>query len=173
MVKRRIVTLTVLTALWLAVANATCERRNGHYDLINAYTLARFRLEEGRDMGAGSLDPVRLHKAVSLSQKIEDYLETARWEQAEESIAQLEHTVSHLLEQMKNWDPDKDGLSNYAEFILYGTSWADRDTDGDGYFDGSEILRFQTDPLDHCGVPLGVPLETQVLKDCPVLEKLR
>ena len=173
MVTRRIVTLTVLTVLWLAVANATCERRNGHDDLINSYTLARFQLDECRDMGVASLDPVGLQKAVLLCEEIEDYLETARWEQAEESIARLEHTVSQLLEQMKHWDPDNDGLSNYAEFILYGTSWADRDTDGDGYFDGSEILRFQTDPLDHCGVPLGVPLETEVLKDCPLLEKLR
>jgi hypothetical protein len=173
MAKRRIVTLTVLTVLWLAVANATCERRNGRDDLINLYSLARFRLDECREMGVASLDPVGLQKAVLLREEIADYLETARWEQAEGLIDQLEHTVSQLLEQMKDWDPDNDGLSNYAEFILYGTSWADRDTDGDGYLDGSEILRFQTDPLDHCGVPLGAPLETEVLRDCPVLEKLR
>jgi len=27
--------------------------------------------------------------------------------------------------------------------------------------------------LDHCGVPLGVPLETEVLHNCPALENLR
>jgi len=172
MVKQRILTLTVLTLVWLAVANATCERRGGQDNLINSYNLARFRLDECRDMGAGSLDPVGLQKAMYLCEEIEFYLETGSWAKARESIAQLEHNVAQLIAQMKDWDPDNDGLSNYAEFILYGTSWADGDTDGDGYFDGTEILRFQTDPLDHCGVPLGMPLETEVLRDCPALEKL-
>jgi len=32
--------------------------------------------------------------------------------------------------------------------MLYGTSWSDPDTDGDGYLDGTEVLVSETDPLD-------------------------
>ncbi len=173
MVKRRILKLAGLMFLWLLVANATCDRRSGRDDLINSYQLARFHLTECQDMGAGSLDPVGLEKAMGLSEEIEAILDRESWSEASEAIALLEHTVTQLLDQMKDWDSDYDGLSNYAEFMLYGTSWDNEDTDGDGYFDGSEILRYETDPLDHCGVPLGVPLETEVQKDCPVLERLR
>jgi hypothetical protein len=173
MVKQRILIVTVLALLWLAVADATCERRNGQDNLVNSYNLARFRLDECQDMGAGSLDPVVLQRAMLLCEEIEAHLKRGNWAQAKESLAQLEDSVAQLRDQMKDWDPDNDGLSNYAEFILYGTSWSDEDTDGDGYFDGSEIMRFQTDPLDRCGVPVGVPLETEVRRDCPALEKLR
>jgi hypothetical protein len=124
-------------------------------------------------MGADSLDPVSLKEAMRLSEEIGEMLDKENWTQASVAIAQLEQTVGLLLDQMKSWDPDEDGLSNYAEYIMYGTSWAEGDTDGDGYFDGSEILRYQTDPLDHCGVPIGLPLETAVQRYCPALEKLR
>jgi hypothetical protein len=124
-------------------------------------------------MGADSLDPVSLKEAMRLSEEIGEMLDKENWTQASVAIAQLEQTVGLLLDQMKSWDPDEDGLSNYAEYIMYGTSWAEGDTDGDGYFDGSEILLYQTDPLDHCGVPIGLPLETAVQRYCPALEKLR
>jgi hypothetical protein len=124
-------------------------------------------------MGADSLDPVGLEEAMRLSEEVDGMLDKGNLTQASEALAQLEQTVGFLLEQMKSWDPDEDGLSNYAEYMLYGTSWAEGDTDGDGYFDGSEILHFETDPLDHCGVPIGFPLETTVQRDCPALETLR
>jgi len=54
------------------------------------------------------------------------------------SLTHLEETLTRLLERLKTWDPDGDGLSTYAEFLLYGTSWSDPDTDGDGYLDGTE-----------------------------------
>jgi len=44
-------------------------------------------------------------------------------------------------------DNDADGLSNYAEYHVYGTNLSDPDTDGDGLSDGDEILVHQTDPL--------------------------
>jgi hypothetical protein len=124
-------------------------------------------------MGADSLDPVSLEQAMRLTGEIGAMLDKGYWTQASEDIAQLEQTVGLLLDQLKSWDPDEDGLSNYAEYMLYGTSWAESDTDGDGYFDGSEILHYETDPLDHCGVPIGLPLETAVRRYCPALEKMR
>jgi hypothetical protein len=171
--RQRTLILLGLPLLWLVLANATCNNRKGDEDLVNSYKVVRFRLSECRNMGAESLDPVSLEEAMRLSEEVDGMLDKGNWTQASETLAQLEQTVGFLLEQMKSWDPDEDGLSNYAEYMLYGTSWAEGDTDGDGYFDGSEILHFETDPLDHCGVPIGFPLETTVQRDCPALEKLR
>ena len=173
LVRQRILMLAGLPLLWLVVANATCDSRKGQEDLSYSYEVVRFHLSECRDMGAGSLDPVGLEEATRLSDEIEGMLDEESWTRAAEAISQLERNVGIILEQMKSWDPDEDGLSTYAEYMLYGTSWAEGDTDGDGYFDGSEILRYQTDPLDHCGRPLAIPLETAVQRDCPALEKLR
>ena len=173
LVRQRILRLAGLALLWLVVANATCDSKRGQGDLVNSYQVVRFHLSECQDMGAGSLDPVGLEEATRLSDEIEGMLDKESWTQVAEAIAQLERNVGMILDQMKNWDPDEDGLSNYAEYMLYGTSWEEGDTDGDGYFDGSEILRYQTDPLDHCGVPLGIPLETGVQRDCPALEQFR
>jgi hypothetical protein len=173
MIRQKTLILLGLPLLWLVLANATCHNRKGDEDLVNSYKVVRFRLSECRNMGAESLDPVSLEEAMRLSEEVDGMLDKGNWTQASETLAQLEQTVGFLLEQMKSWDPDEDGLSNYAEYMLYGTSWAEGDTDGDGYFDGSEILHFETDPLDHCGVPIGFPLETTVQRDCPALETLR
>ncbi|MCG6915937.1 MAG: hypothetical protein LJE89_00185 [Deltaproteobacteria bacterium] len=162
-----------LPLLWLVLANATCQSRRGQEDLLNSYEMVRFHLSECRDMGAESLDPVSLEQAVHDSEEIGAMLDKGNWTEASEAMAQLEQTVGLLLDQLKSWDPDEDGLSNYAEYMLYGTSWAESDTDGDGYFDGSEILHFETDPLDYCGVPIGLPPETAVQRYCPALEKMR
>ena len=37
-------------------------------------------------------------------------------------------------------DEDADGLADYDETYVYGTLWDDPDSDGDGMFDGNEIL---------------------------------
>lgn len=173
MIRQKTLILLGLPLLWLVLANATCHNRRGQEDLVNSYEVVRFHLSECRNMGADSFDPVGLEEAMRLSEEVGGMLDKGNWTRASEAIAQLEQTVGFLLEQMKSWDPDEDGLSNYAEYMLYGTSWAEGDTDGDGYFDGSEILHFETDPLDHCGVPIGFPLETTVQRDCPPLEKLK
>ena len=164
--------LVSLTLLWLTVSNATCGNNRKQGDLVDSYKLARFSLKECRDMGAGSFDPVTLERGERLSQQIEEMLAGGSWDRADEAITELEQMVTLLLEQMKNWDPDADGLSNYAEFMMFGTSWSDSDSDGDGYLDGSEILRYETDPLDYCGVPMNVEAETEVQQSCPALENL-
>ena len=162
-----------LPLLWLVLANATCESKRGQEDLLSSYEVVRFHLSECQDMGAESLDPVSLDQALRLSEEIGAMLDNGNWTEASKAMTQLEQTVGLLLDQLKSWDPDADGLSNYAEYMLYGTSWAESDTDGDGYFDGSEILHFQTDPLDYCGVPIGLSPETAVQHYCPALEKMR
>lgn len=172
MVKQRILMLVGMALLWLVVANATCGTNRKQGDLVDSYKLVRFSLEECKDMGADSFDPITLEQGVRLSEQIEAMMAEGRWAQADKEIADLEQIVALLLDQMKSWDPDADGLSNYAEFMLYGTSWSESDSDGDGYLDGNEILRYETDPLDHCGVPVGVDTETEVQQSCPELEKL-
>ena len=173
MVKQRILRLMGLAILWLVVANATCDTDRNRADLLSSYQLAQFHLNECQAMGAESLDPETVANAMRLNEEIEKMLESGNWSEASESIDQMEQMVTLLLEGLKNWDPDGDDLSNYAEYMLYGTSWSDVDSDGDGYFDGSEVLFYQTDPLDHCAVPIGEPIETMIRRGCPPLERLR
>jgi hypothetical protein len=164
--------LLSLALLWLVVSNATCHNKRQQQELINSYELARFYLSESQDMGGGDLEPEILAEAMHLSEDIEEMLARENWSRASKAVPQLQQTVTLLLDRMKYWDPDEDGLSNYAEFMLYGTSWTDSDSDGDGYFDGSEILRYETDPLDSCGVPTDVPPETPAQQLCPQSDKL-
>ena len=171
--KKRLLILLSLASLWLAVANSTCDTRVRQEELINSYHLARFQLNECRHMGAEQLNPGRFDEAVQLSEDLDGMLTEGKWLQASKTIPHLQQTLDMLLERLKEWDPDGDGLSNYAEFMLHGTSWSDSDSDGDGYLDGSEIFRHQTDPLDYCGVPIGVAPETSTQQPCPALEKLR
>ena len=171
MVKQRILRLMGLAILWLVVANATCDTDRNRADLLSSYQLAQFQLNECQAMGAESLDPETVANAMRLNEEIEKMLESGNWSEASESIDQMEQMVTLLLEGLQNWDPDGDNLSNYAEYMLYGTSWSDVDSDGDGYFDGSEVLFYQTDPLDHCAVPKGEPLETMIQRSCPLLKE--
>lgn len=173
MMRPRKLILLGLPLLWLVLANASCHNRRSHEGLANSYELLLFHLSECRHMGVDSLDPVSLEEAERLSEEVGVFLDEGNWTEASKAIDQLKQDLGVLLDEMKNWDPDEDGLSNYAEYMLFGTSWAEADTDGDGYFDGSEVLQFETDPLDYCSVPIGFPLETAVQHNCPALEKLR
>lgn len=49
-------------------------------------------------------------------------------------------------------DTDKDGLPDARERIL-GTNPNKADTDGDGYSDGEEVLKYGSDPLDPKSTP--------------------
>ena len=173
MMRPKRLVLLGLPLLWLVLANATCHKQISHEGLASTYDLLRFRLSECRHMGGDSLDPVSLAEAERLDEEVGGWLQEGNWAKASETMAQMEQTLGVLLDEMKSWDPDEDGLSNYAEYMLFGTSWAEADTDGDGYFDGSEVLHFETDPLDYCSVPMGFPPETAVQHNCPALEKLR
>jgi hypothetical protein len=124
-------------------------------------------------MGAGELDPEQMERANRLSAEAEAMVATERWGAAKGSLSRLEETLAPLLERLKAWDPDGDGLSTYAEFMLYGTSWSDPETDGDGYLDGTEVLVYETDPLDPCAVPVGIEPERARTRPCPALERLQ
>ena len=173
MVKQRVLKLVGLALLWFMISNATCSTDRNRADLLSSYQLARFHLNECQAMGAESLDSEGVANAMRLDAEIEKMLESGNWSEARESIDQMEQIVTLLMDGLKNWDPDGDNLSNYAEFMLYGTSWSNVDSDGDGYYDGSEVLFYQTDPLDHCAVPIGEPIETMIQQDCPLLERLK
>ena len=171
--KKRAVMLLILTLLWFLVANATCYSNRQQEELIRSYQLAQFNLTECEDMGAGQLESEILGGAMRLSEEIEEMIARESWSQASRTIKDLNHTVALLQDRMKDRDPDGDGLSNYAEFMMYGTSWTESDSDGDGFLDGSEILKYQTDPLDYCGVPKDIPPETAVQQPCEPPEELR
>ena len=53
----------------------------------------------------------------------------------------------HWDESFNETDSDEDGLSDFAEFHIYGTNLSLSDTDGDFLSDGDEILILLTDPL--------------------------
>jgi hypothetical protein len=112
-----------------------------------------------------------MESANRLSADTEAMLTSGRWSSAGRDLTALEETLAVLMARLKEWDPDGDGLSTYAEFMLYATSWNDPDTDGDGYGDGSEVLFYQTDPLDPCAVPVGVQPERARTQLCPALER--
>jgi hypothetical protein len=156
--------------LCLLMADA-CVPRSTQQQLMQSYKLARFHLEECRKMGAADLDPESMEKASRLTAEIGRLLAAERWSGVAGAIDKLEKTVSKLTQMMKSWDADGDGLSNYAEFMLYGTDWNNADSDGDGYKDNTEILLYETDPLDPCAIPIGVPPEVPVAQRCPALGK--
>jgi hypothetical protein len=56
-------------------------------------------------------------------------------------------------------DGDLDGLTDQAEIQIYHTDPRNPDTDGDGYYDGSEVLSL-SDPLDVDSIP-GMPAVSQ------------
>ena len=49
--------------------------------------------------------------------------------------------------ELKNVDTDGDGISDWDEIFIYGTSPYLEDTDGDGLSDYEEIFIYKTDPL--------------------------
>jgi hypothetical protein len=154
------------------LAGTTCTLPQRRKALVDSYHLARFRLEQCRKMGANELDPERMESATRLSTETEATLTAEHWFSAGRHLDKLEEILAVLMARLKEWDPDGDGLSTYAEFMLYGTSWSDPDTDGDGYLDGSEVLVYGTDPLDPCSVPIGIQPERPRTQPCPALEKL-
>lgn len=75
---------------------------------------------------------------------------------------QVEQQATHPKVDYKGQPPvdsDLDGLTDQAEIQIYHTDPKNPDTDGDGYFDGAEILA-GTDPLDANSIP-GFPLVSQ------------
>jgi Bacterial TSP3 repeat len=165
--------LGFVAAVSLVVTTTTCTLPETRKTITNSYRLARFRLEQCHRMGAGELDHEQIEFADRLSAETEAMVAAERWTAAKGSLTHLEETLARLLDRLKTWDPDGDGLSTYAEFVLYGTSWSDPDTDGDGYLDGTEVLVYETDPLDPCAVPIGVEPGKARTRLCPCLERVQ
>jgi len=165
--------LGFVAAVSLVVTTTTCTLPETRKTITNSYRLARFRLEQCRRMGARELDHEQIEFADRLSAETEAMVAAERWTAAKGSLTHLEETLARLLDRLKTWDPDGDGLSTYAEFMLYGTSWSDPDTDGDGYLDGTEVLVYETDPLDPCAFPVGVQPEKARTRPCPSLERVQ
>lgn len=84
------------------------------------------------------------------------------------SLAQLspDEQKNQTDEVLKKLDTDKDGLNDYDEISIYGTSAFLDDSDGDGYGDKTEILTGH-DPLcndktQNCGANQGEPVFVSV-----------
>ena len=163
----------VVAVVSLVIAMTTCTLPETRKTITNSYRLARYRLEQCHRMGADELDREQTELADRLNAETEGMVATERWSAAKETLSHLEETLTGLLDRLKTWDPDGDGLSTYAEFMLYGTSWSDSDTDGDGYLDGTEVLGYETDPLDPCAFPVGVQPEKARTRPCPSLERVQ
>ncbi|MDP2898140.1 MAG: lamin tail domain-containing protein, partial [bacterium] len=73
------------------------------------------------------------------------------WEQVIVDFDPADATDS-VLEVQRNDDFDKDGASNFAEYLA-GCSPVDRDSDDDGYTDGDELTNSQSDPLSGSSTP--------------------
>lgn len=58
-----------------------------------------------------------------------------------------------------SFDDDADGLSNYTEYVLYGTHTGKKDTDGDGVNDNVEVGR-GTNPLTNDGRAMNLVLSS-------------
>jgi len=171
--ERRQRVVLAATCILVLLVGTTCTLPQRQKALVDSYRLARFRLEQCRRMGASELDPERMELATRLSTETEAMVAAERWFLAGRHLTSLEDILAVLMARLKEWDPDGDGLSTYAEFMLYGTSWSNPDTDGDGYLDGSEVLVYGTDPLDPCAVPIGAQPERASTQPCPALDGLQ
>ncbi|MDZ7755657.1 OmpA family protein [Rhodohalobacter sp.] len=60
----------------------------------------------------------------------------------------LEYLMSLSDEELMERDSDGDGLSDYDEIYVYGTSPLNADTDDDGLTDNDEVNTYGTDPLN-------------------------
>lgn len=79
----------------------------------------------------------------------------------EGDINETSHTVSLIADSSKRVianfaqelnDSDNDGLSDYEEIAIYGTSIDQNDTDGDGLFDNEEILIGSDPNISNLGI---------------------
>jgi hypothetical protein len=69
---------------------------------------------------------------------------------------ELQHRLNPLDAKDSHYDPDGDGLTNYAEFLL-GTDPRDGDSDNDGALDGEEFAK-GTNPLSGASLPAVGPV---------------
>lgn len=76
-----------------------------------------------------------------------------------ESVIQQAPQVNY--DNQEPMDSDLDGLTDQAEIQIYKTDPKNEDVDGDGYFDGAEILA-NSDPLDKNSTPLTIKNQTEV-----------
>lgn len=56
-----------------------------------------------------------------------------------EKFLSAEERAAQSQQELKSKDTDKDGLTDYDELLVYGTSAYLEDTDSDGYSDGMEV----------------------------------
>jgi hypothetical protein len=69
-----------------------------------------------------------------------------------------------VFESLSEQDTDKDGLSDFEEIFVYGTSAYLPDTDSDGFTDKEEI-EAESDPLDSSSTPYWQPQPEQELEE--------
>jgi hypothetical protein len=101
-----------------------------------------------------------------LIEKIDAYLASSI-KRVEEDVVRIEKVVSERTALKAETDSDKDGITDYDELALYNTDPYIADTDGDGFVDGSEILKGYnpTDAASEVAVVYESPKEAGVVRD--------
>jgi len=117
---------------------------NGHLDVGEAWGFVK-----------GQPDLNSPDRTLSMRRKTSDPLSPYQVEYVVKSIAvgPQSHSIGHdlvafhsLAYQTFGADSDGDGLSDYEEIVIAGTSPINPDTDGDGLLDGEDIAVGESDP---------------------------
>jgi hypothetical protein len=90
-----------------------------------------------KDIANSPLNPADEQRLLA---RLDSYLREAVT-RVEEDVVRIEKVITERSSLQAQTDSDKDGVTDYDELALYSTDPFSADSDGDGFNDGSEILK--------------------------------